>query len=269
MLRHLFLSPHFDDAVGSCGGTIARLISKGHSVRILTVFGGVEREPFSMPATVLHAEWKLDQPVSHRRLEDASACRVLGCENSFLDFLDALYRQGADGRHLYPTFESLRGSPASEDSALPERLAERVSTYLSDKNTVVYCPLALGAHVDHVLVRDCGQILMMRDSIVVFYQDFYYDGLSTTGVEDPTFNHLSVTLTHDELGKKIAAFSEYKSQISELFDSQAGMTSYFENIGKIESMFLLKQTSHASLVILRKMVTCLAQPPARDAPGIA
>ncbi|MEK6406575.1 MAG: PIG-L family deacetylase [Acidobacteriota bacterium] len=269
MIRHLFLSPHFDDAIGSCGGTIARLISMGHSVRILTVFGGVEREPFSMPATVLHAEWKLERPVGDRRLEDASACRVLGCETSFLEFSDAIYRQGADGRHLYPTFESLRGPLAPEDDLAAERLAAEVRGHLLDKNTVVYCPLAIGAHVDHVLVRDCCRILMKHDSIVVFYRDFYYDQQSTDGVEDLTFNRFNVTLTRDELGKKVAAFSEYKSQISDLFESHAGMTSYFERIGNIESMFLPKQTSDAHLALLRKRVTCLAPPPpAPDALGI-
>lgn len=269
MLQHLFLSPHFDDAVGSCGGTIARLISMGHSVRILTVFGGVEREPFSMPATVLHAEWKLELPVGHRRLEDASACRVLGCESSFLDFPDALYRQGVDGRHLYPTFESLRGPLAPEDDLVAERLATEVRGHLPDKSTVFYCPLAIGAHVDHVLVGDCGRILMKHDSIVVFYRDFYYDQQSTDEKEDPTFNRVNVTLTREELGKKVAAFSEYKSQISDLFDSHAGMTSYFEHIGNIESMFLPKQTSDAHLALLRKGVTCFAPPPpASDALGI-
>lgn len=46
MLAHVFLSPHFDDAVGSGGGTIGRLVSAGHAVRVLTTFGGAEREPF-------------------------------------------------------------------------------------------------------------------------------------------------------------------------------------------------------------------------------
>lgn len=255
MLRHLFLSPHFDDAVGSCGGTIARLISMGHSVRILTVFGGVEREPFSMPATVLHAEWKLDQPVRDRRLEDASACRVLGCASSFLDFPDAIYRQGADGRHLYPTFESLRGSPASEDSALPERLAERVSTYLSDKNTVVFCSLAIGAHVDHVLVRDCGRILRGGDFTVLFYRDFYYDRQSSGEAEGSEMSRVNVTLTRDEARAKLTAFSEYKSQISDLFDTPAAMKSYFDDTGNNESMFLPQQTSSAHLAMLWSVLT--------------
>src|SRR5205807_889949 len=103
-------------------------------------FGGIEREPFSVPAKILHDEWKLERPVRSRRLEDTSACLVLGCESSFCEFPDAIYRQDTEGRHLYPTFESLRGPIAPEDSMLAEQLAAQVKGYLSDKSTVVYCP---------------------------------------------------------------------------------------------------------------------------------
>ncbi len=170
MLQHLFLSPHFDDAIGSCGGTIGRLVSLGYHVRILTAFGGDERQPFSMPAAVLHAEWKLEQPVRQRRLEDVSACRVLGCERSFLDFPDAIYRQNAHGNHLYPTFESLRGPISPEDSSLAERLVAAVKGQLGQEDTVVYCPLGIGAHVDHALVRNCGRRIK-RNVTVVNYTD--------------------------------------------------------------------------------------------------
>ena len=255
MLAHVFLSPHFDDAVGSCGGTIGRLVSIGHAVRILTTFGGVEREPFSVPAQVLHDEWKLERPVGHRRLEDASACLILGCERSFCEFPDAIYRQAADGQHLYPTFESLRGPIAPEDSALAEQLAEQVKRYLADQNTVVYCPLAIGAHVDHVVVKECGHLLKTHGAAVVFYRDFYYDQQWIGEGEDLLMTCVSVTLTRDEIGKKLAAFSEYKSQISDLFGTQASMTSYFADTSNGESFFLPQQTDALLLSMLQSALT--------------
>jgi LmbE family N-acetylglucosaminyl deacetylase len=255
MIQHLFLSPHFDDAIGSCGGTICRLVSVGHAVRILTAFGGVECEPFSIPAQVLHNEWKLERPVSYRRVEDASACRVVGCESAFLEFPDAIYRQDADGRHLYPTFESLRGSIASEDSLLAERIAAELRGYLSNRNTVVYCPLAIGAHVDHVVVKDCGRILKRHDSTVVYYRDFYYDQQWTCEAKDSAMTRIDVTLTREELRKKLAAFSEYKSQISDLFDTQARMMSYFAETGKDESFFLPQQADTSHLAMLWSVLT--------------
>jgi LmbE family N-acetylglucosaminyl deacetylase len=220
------------------------------------MFGGVEREPFSLPAKVLHEEWKLERPVSYRRLEDAAACLVLGCESSFCEFPDAIYRQDADGRHLYPTFESLRGSIAPEDSVLAEQLAAQVKCYLSDRNTVVYCPLAIGGHIDHVVVRDCGTILKTHESTVVFYRDFYYDQQWIGETEDVTMTCVNVTLTRDEIGKKLAAVSEYKSQISDLFGTQASMTSYFAETGKRESFFLPQQ---ADPVLLARLRSALAR----------
>ena len=230
MLQHLFLSPHFDDAVGSCGGTIARLISLGQHVRILTAFGGDEQEPFSLPARVLHAEWRLDHPVRQRRLEDAAACRVLGCESSFLEFPDAIYRQNAHGSHLYPTFESLRGPISPEDSSLADRLAAAVKSHLGHRDTVVYSPLGIGAHVDHVLTRDCGRLLRTNVA-VVDYTDFYYDVRGAGAPACFEDNPLNVKLTAGEIAQKIAAFSEYRSQISDLFGGHDGMTSYFTTSG--------------------------------------
>lgn len=238
MRHHLFLSPHFDDVVGSCGGAIVRLVTNGHAVHILTVFGGDEREPFSVPAQVLHDLWKLERPVSHRRLEDASACRLLGCESTSLPFADAIYRQDADGRHLYPTFSSLRGAIAPDDRLLAERLAAELGEHLSNKNTVVYCPLAIGTHVDHTLTRDCGRLLATTGSAVVFYRDFAYDRAWNGRVDDFELNRVDVTLTSVELGKKITAFSEYKSQIADLFGSRDAMVSYFAETGSYESLFL-------------------------------
>jgi len=223
--RHLFLSPHFDDAVGSCGGTIRRLLDRGHSVRILTIFGGDSPGPYSLPARILHEEWKLERPVPVRRIEDFLACRTLGCESSFLLFPDAIYRQDSEGRHLYPTFEALRGAIAAEDGDLAEQIAIDVQGQI-DPETNVYCPLGLGAHVDHAIVNDCRRFLLAP---VVFYKDFYYDAAVGQGIV--------VQLTPAEVGAKRTAFSQYQSQISDLFGDRAAMDTYFSTIGKNETFF--------------------------------
>lgn len=249
-LRHLFLSPHFDDAVGSCGGTIARLLAVGDEVRIVTLFGGVETEPFSLPARILHEEWNLDEPVRQRRLEDASACVVLGCESSYLEFPDAIYRRDSTGRHLYPTFDSLRGDLARAD----DRLAESVAAALQDDlsaETVVYCPMAIGAHVDHVVARDCGRILETWRYTVVYYRDFYYDRESNDAVAGTPGQDIVVLLTPHERDRKFAAFSEYKSQLRELFGGPEGAQSYFAAMGTSEMMLLPRQETSGSIDALR------------------
>jgi LmbE family N-acetylglucosaminyl deacetylase len=149
----------------------------------------------------------------------------------------------------------LRGPIAAEDSLLAEQLAAQVKGYLSDKNTVVYCPLAIGAHVDHVVVRECGHLLKTHGAAVVFYRDFYYDQQLIGEAADLPMICVSVTLTRDESGKKLAAFSEYKSQIADLFGTQAAMTAYFTEPGKGESFFLSQHTDPLLLGMFRSALT--------------
>jgi len=234
---HVFVSPHFDDAIGSCGGTIARLVSRGQPVRVVTVFGGPERLPFSFPAQVLHKEWELDLPVAHRRREDAKACELLGCEQAVLEIPDAIYRQDAAGRHLYPTFESLREPPAPADERLMGMIASALEASLVDSGTVLYFPLGIGAHVDHILTKECGRVLAARH-IVVSYRDFAYDRAWDGRIDDASARRLNVALTEQELTAKRAAFSAYRSQIVDLFTCDDSMNAYFETIGRHESLFL-------------------------------
>lgn len=221
-MRHLFVSPHFDDAIGSCGGTIARLIAAGEEVEVRTVFGGVAREPFSFPATILHEEWGLNRPVEHRRNEDAAACAILGCQRLFLEFGDAIYRQDGAGNHLYPTFDALKGDLV--DPQLAVLIADQIGTA-----DLTYCPQAIGGHVDHVLARNAGRLLERRGANVVYYRDFYYDSGAPLDARE-----IAIALTDAERAKKLAAFRCYASQIRDLFGTEVAMVSYFETIGAQE-----------------------------------
>src|SRR6266487_3414977 len=54
--RHIFLSPHFDDAIYSCGGTLGVQVNCGLHPLVITVFAGTpppgtELSPF---ATLIH-----------------------------------------------------------------------------------------------------------------------------------------------------------------------------------------------------------------------
>src|SRR5579863_754671 len=150
-MPHVFLSPHFDDAVGSCGGAISRLCRAGDDVVVHTIFAGRPSPPYSVLATRLHAEWRAgDFPVDVRRAEDARACRVLGCRAEHSDWLDAIYRrrttagsagpaspartrrrppssqQASPDGWLYPDHAALFGPVAARDRRLPAQIARQV-----------------------------------------------------------------------------------------------------------------------------------------------
>ena len=79
--RHIFLSPHFDDVVYSCGGTLGVQVYAGLHPLVITVFGGtpdtqVELSPF---AQQIHRSMGFRQDITAaiqaRRQEDANVRR--------------------------------------------------------------------------------------------------------------------------------------------------------------------------------------------------
>src|SRR5215211_5254290 len=93
---HIYVSPHLDDEVLSCGATIAKLNAASEDVLVVTVFTGA---PTTLPplAFALHKKWGLQTPQA-RRLEDIQACQLLGAEFEHLGYQDAIYRVDAAGK---------------------------------------------------------------------------------------------------------------------------------------------------------------------------
>ena len=245
MFTHVFISPHFDDAVGSCAGAMRRLRASGCSVRTLTVFGGLERPPFSNVASALHQAWGLEDVVVSRRSEDEKACRTLDCSSSFLEFPDSIYRVDASGRHLYPTFESLSGRMDEVDRDLPARIAERLDQVVPATNAVVYCPSAVGEHVDHVITRRAVEMLPLERAPVIYYRDFYYDQFADGPPPPPKSQVVTVSLEPGEVAVKLSAFAAYASQLKCLFGNDKGLRHYFTTNGRVEEFFLPQTLSPA------------------------
>ncbi len=237
MATHVFISPHFDDVVGSCGGAISRLRKAGHEVQVLTVFGGREKPPFSDVALWLHREWGLDDVVVARRSEDANACRVLDCTSGFLEFPDSIYRMDGCGRHLYPTFAALAGPADEADRELAERIAERLDPLVPAADTIVYSPAAVGNHIDHVTTRRAVERLRPGRVPVVYYREFFYEQFAAAPLP-PRSQVVKVSLQPDEVTRKIAAFTAYSSQIKSLFGDLDGLRRYFTTNGSVEEFFV-------------------------------
>lgn len=153
-MRWIYLSPHLDDAVLSAGGLIYEQTRSGIPVEIWTFMCGFPPEgagdsPF---AQMLHAEWgfsSAEETVRGRRLEDENAAAIVGATAVHFDFLDCIYRRGRNGDWLYT---NVSVPPVEEDEGIPDRIAETVAARLQPDDVLV-CQLAVGSHVDHVLVR--------------------------------------------------------------------------------------------------------------------
>lgn len=224
---------------------------------VVTIFGGPERAPFSFPATILHKEWGLEFPVAHRRNEDEVACRVVGCGRVVLDFPDAIYRQDDEGHHLYPTFEALREAPAAADAHLVMAIASAIEELVREETAVLYCPLGLGAHVDHVLTRQAGRLLANRHR-VVSYRDFVYDRTWDGQLDEKSGTPIYVNLTDQERAAKRRGVAAYRSQVSDLFGTETLMIEYFETIGRQELLLMPNPNGSVDDTALRSLLekTC-------------
>ena len=218
--RLIFLSPHPDDAVLSCGGWIAQLAQDGERPIVMTIFGGdrAATVPLSDFAQGLHERWRLgDDAPARRRDEDRAACDRLGCYLIHLPFADAVYRvEPATQRHWYDSEEAIFGEV--RDLEMIDRVAEAVESrarQMPDARLVV--PLSAGKHVDHVITRSAAERLRER---LLYYEDYPY-------VEQPErmahvwgtveWSSETIGLNEAALQAKIEAFLQHRSQISTFY----------------------------------------------------
>lgn len=158
MYRAVFVSPHLDDAVFSCGGTIALLAAEA-PVLILNVFS--ECEPMiDRAARQRHR--------GMRAAEDERAAALLGVTTQSLGELDAPLR-----RAVYRQPSQLFLPPCPEDLAWLPELSARLQARLAELAcTAVYLPLGVGWHVDHIL---CHLALQGGGAYTLhFYEDAPY-----------------------------------------------------------------------------------------------
>jgi hypothetical protein len=215
MSVHVYLSPHLDDAVFSCGGLIAHQTAAGESVVVLTVCAG-DPPPGELTAFAkeLHARWgSKESPCGVRRVEDVEACASLSAGVIHLEIPDAIYRRNADGRALYPDETAIFAAPSESESELivhlQEELADRIPT-----EAVLYCPLGYGGHVDHRLTRLAAEGLNRG---LWYYKDLPYaacGGLIPDELGLPEGVERWIQLESDEIDAWVLASGHYRSQIS-------------------------------------------------------
>lgn len=232
-MKHIYLSPHLDDGVLSCGGAIHRQRAAGEAVLVITLFSGDppagdSLSPFaqSQPAHQTAAP----RPAALRRAEDLAALTLLGARAHHLAFPDAIYRRLPNGAWPYADLASLLGEVHPADPVTPEALAREVTAYLpGGERFVLYAPLAVGRHVDHQLVHRVARLLLDQGHDVVFYEDYPYAetpgataaALAAAGAGGWAVE--TVALTTADLRAKVAALAYYHSQLAVLFGEPGAM----------------------------------------------
>jgi LmbE family N-acetylglucosaminyl deacetylase len=235
--KHVYLSPHLDDAALSCGGLIHRQARAGQSPLIVTVFAGrpsgnLDLSPF---AKYQHTSWGSSEDVIVARwTEDRAAMSVLGADYLRLDYLDCIYRGKEHGNEpvwYYASEDAIFGPVHPAEQSFPAELTTVLSKLIpSSQDVTLYVPLTVGNHVDHQLTFFSALGLTAQVRQVLFYEDYPYveekgkldAALIARGMEQ--WHATVMPVDEEDLAAKIGAITCYESQLGVLFGSAEAMS---------------------------------------------
>jgi LmbE family N-acetylglucosaminyl deacetylase len=172
-MKWIYLSPHLDDAILSCGGMIHAQTLSGDTVDIWSIFtGDPPPDPLFPIAERIHKDWEAgSNAYALRRAEDQRACPVVGAGWRHFEYQDCIYRTlpGTNEPLIQKDEELFQPIPPSQEGLvfeLQKHLAE-----LLPGGAAIVSPLTIGSHVDHHIVRKAAEQLGLP---LLYYPDFPY-----------------------------------------------------------------------------------------------
>ena len=153
---------------------------------------GKDKHSLSGLAYVKKCGYKLGQVnecFADRRKEDRKTFEKLGVEVKHLEFFDALWRKKRNLNYIEKLFSVFlnefefiytthrlhvaKGIIHPEDNYNLEKLKQKLKKIVGLSNkSIVFCPLGIGKHVDHIVVR---QICSNTFPRVIYWSDYNYN----------------------------------------------------------------------------------------------
>ncbi len=196
-MSHVFLGAHLDDAVVSCGGTIAKLVYEREDILAITVY--TRRPDIKSLPRKFHkfADYDL------RKKEDQIALDKLSADYKWLDIEERAYRTPLLKR---PTdvFKINLSEGLNQFINIAEIQSELDKIFVKNPKAKIYAPLGVGNHFDHVEVFLASLMYMVDNSLFdnfLFYLDSY--GMFSTKMRKKHY-----------LGKKIISLGTKKPENS-------------------------------------------------------
>ncbi|GCF10395.1 GlcNAc-PI de-N-acetylase [Dictyobacter arantiisoli] len=252
--RHIFLSPHLDDVVYACGGTLGMQVSSGLTPLVISVFTGkpAANQKLSPLAVDVLRDWSASDTqgairvMEERKQEDKAALDYLQADYLWLDYQEAIYR-GQPGYYADKA-QLMGGEVHTTDRSLDSELGQLlVDLHDQLPDTAWYAPLGIGRHVDHQILFSAVDRLVQRGAKVYFYEDFPYVQRDK-GALDARLQELggefeyTLVETSEMLPLKLAAADLYASQIQSNFGGREAMhktmDSYAHTIRPVETIRL-------------------------------
>lgn len=236
-IKCYFISPHLDDAILSAGGLISYLASKT-TVEVITIFTKPSPKPYTLSTKVFLKNCNFrdaEDLFNKRRLEDQYVFTKLNLNYHHLGFTDASWRKKINPNrilkvfskiipeliHIYPIYRNYlkkgvtSGHVSNEDEQNVTLIKQKLNKIIKNKkNILIFCPIGIGLHVDHILVRNLCQNSFKN---IIFWSDFPY---SLTEKPDDNFimlNNLKKLQSDKKINYKNTLISLYKTQVDAMF----------------------------------------------------
>ena len=237
-MNWVYLSPHLDDAVLSCGGLLWEQSQAGHSVFVWTICAGDPPDTGISPfAESLHGRWETgSQAGAIRRQEDIAACQLIGASYHHFSIPDCIYRTSPQSNtYPYSSEAAIFGPLHPDEWGLIKQISAEIKEHLPE-NAQLVCPYSYGGHVDHQLTRAAAELLGIP---IWYYPDYPYAAeLDLT----PNTAHSNIEIVQHPISDGglqvwIDAVARYKSQISTFWPTENAMhtaiTKYVRSIGGV------------------------------------
>jgi len=201
---NIYLSPHHDDIAFSLGGYVAARPG-GLLVNVFTRSAYVA----AMPLATLPDAATVDRVSALRRAEDMAFAERYRLERLDLELEDAPVRGGSPSDY---------NGLAADIALLRQPLAALLK---KAEGARVFCPAAIGGHVNHLAVRAVVVELLpelQRHGEVLFYEDLPY--ASSRGARRRGLRDLRAALGGRRLGRRTCAAGADKLGAVNLYASQ-------------------------------------------------
>jgi LmbE family N-acetylglucosaminyl deacetylase len=223
-VKWIYLSPHLDDVVLSCGGIIWEQRQVGQDVEIWTLCAGdPPRGKLSTYAVQLHARWGLlTDPTAARREEDKQACQILGVKCRHFDLPDIIYRRTFSGDYEVHSDDDLFRPLTPYDENLVPLLAGQLGMELPS-NARLVSPMGVGGHSDHRLARAIAEKLPLE---LWYYPEFPYTVRHPEAIDRllmPAWQLVVYEISTKGLADWQNSIAAYRSQISSFWQSESDM----------------------------------------------
>lgn len=230
----IFISPHLDDAAFSIGGLLLELQKKKIKTKVVNVFTKAGNAPYTISVKRFLkecGETDASKLFVKRIAEDKSALNSVSAKVVNLNFTDALWRKRKTGQiikllsnlvpeliYTYPIFRLTiaRGLISKNDKGLSSSLEEKLKALHLD-NSIVFCPIGIGLHVDHLIVRDICKKVFTK---VVYWADYPYLKTASVNKQFVKSKNLKTYIFKIDRTKKSNLVNMYKSQTKAIFHTE-------------------------------------------------